>query len=138
MSDAARSAPRPPRAALLALVLPLLLLAGCSASKAVLPPPLTVTVTPADTTIVPGQTVQLTATVSDAQDSVVTWSSGVPSVAVVSRSGLVTGVSGGSVVITASVTGGSGRCLITVLDTTTVSAALVRSGSLGAGFGDGP
>lgn len=119
-----RAAPRPraaarrsSRVALLSLAAPLLLLAGCSPSKAVTPLPV-VTVTPADTSIVPGQTVQLTATVSNASDSTVTWSSGVPVVAVVSRSGLVTGVSAGSAVITATVGQASGRSIIIVHDTT--------------------
>ena len=68
----------------------------------------TVEVTPSQTQLVPGQTVQLTATARDKKGNVVTevsftWASSDASVASVSATGLVSGVSvGGPVTITAS------------------------------------
>ena len=66
-----------------------------------------------------GETVQLTATVypMDADDKTVAWESSMPGVASVSTSGLVTAVSAGSSVITATVADGSGikaECQVTV------------------------
>src|SRR3989442_4430744 len=66
-----------------------------------------------------GQTVQLTAALTDAAGSplsgrVVTWASGAPAVAKVSRSGLVAGVAAGPGTITATSEGQSGAAAITV------------------------
>src|SRR5690242_13474167 len=83
-------------------------------------PVATVTVTPASASVQAGQTVQLTATLKDANGNiltgrVVTWSSNNTSVANVNSSGLVTGVAaGGPVTITATSEGKSGTSAITV------------------------
>jgi uncharacterized protein YjdB len=82
-------------------------------------PVATVTVTPATATVVAGATVQLTATLKDAQGNVltgrpVTWASGNGSVAAVSATGLVSGVSAGSATITATSEGQSGTAQVTV------------------------
>src|SRR2546427_6891497 len=66
-----------------------------------------------------GQTVQLTAALTDAAGSplsgrVVTWASGAPAVATVSGSGLVAGVAAGPGTITATSEGQSGAAAITV------------------------
>ncbi len=88
---------------------------------AVLPPVATVTVASASATIFVGATQQLTATLRDAGNNVlsgraVTWSSSNPTVASVSTSGLVTaGTVGGAATITASSEGRSGSAAITVL-----------------------
>src|SRR5690242_563880 len=82
-------------------------------------PVATVTVTPASASVQAGQTVQLTATLKDANGNiltgrVVTWSSNNTSVANVNSSGLVTGVAaGGPVTITATSEGKSGTSAIT-------------------------
>ncbi len=82
-------------------------------------PVATVTVTPASASVQAGQTVQLTATLKDANGNiltgrVVTWSSNNPSVAGVNSSGLVTGNTAGSATITATSEGKSGTSAITV------------------------
>jgi uncharacterized protein YjdB len=79
-----------------------------------------VTVTPDAATLESlGETVQLTATASDAEgntiaDKVFTWESSDESVATVSDSGLVTAVANGTATITATVDGVSGSATITV------------------------
>lgn len=79
-----------------------------------------VTVAPPSATLVPGGTVQLTATTRDAANNVlsgrvVTWQSSDGSVATVNGSGLVTAVAaGGPVTITATSEGQSGTSSITV------------------------
>ena len=82
-------------------------------------PVATVTVTPASASVQAGQTVQLTATLKDANGNiltgrVVTWSSNNTSVANVNSSGLVTGNGAGSATITAASEGKSGTSAITV------------------------
>lgn len=80
-----------------------------------------VNVTPASPTIAAGSTVQLAATVRDEQNNpmsgvAITWTTGNAARATVSSSGLVTGVSVGTVTITANVPGGgSGGVTVTVL-----------------------
>src|SRR5256884_7913506 len=76
-------------------------------------------VTPATATVQAGQTVPLTATPRDANGAAlsgraVTWSSNSTSVATVSSSGLVSGVTPGSATITATSEGKSGTSAITV------------------------
>src|SRR5207248_5966234 len=86
------------------------------------PPPAavaTVVVSPPTASVTVGQAVQLTATLKDASSTVLTgrtvsWTSGTPGVATVSGSGLVTGVTAGSVTITATSEGVSGNAGITV------------------------
>src|SRR5213079_1429559 len=77
--------------------------------------------TPPTATVQAGQTVQLTATPRDANGAalsgrVVTWSSSNTSVATVSTSGLVSGVTPGSATITATSEGKSATASITVTD----------------------
>ena len=92
-------------------------------------PVASVTVSPASGTVAVGATLQLTATPKDANGTplvgrAVTWGSSNPSVATVSASGLVTGVTGGSATITATSEGQSGTAAITV--PTTVPVATVE------------
>jgi len=74
---------------------------------------------PSTTSLIIGSNVSLTATVlpANANNSVLTWTSSNTSVATVNSSGLVTGLSTGSVDITATSTDGSnksGKCTVTV------------------------
>src|SRR5438094_367048 len=93
-----------------------------TASVAVVCPPpavASVDVTPPSASVQAGQTVQLTATPKDANGAplsgrTVTWSSSNTSVATVSNSGLVSGVTPGSATITATSEGKSGTSTITV------------------------
>ncbi|MEK6689458.1 MAG: Ig-like domain-containing protein, partial [Gemmatimonadota bacterium] len=86
------------------------------------PPPATVAtveVSPATATPVVGQTVQLTATPKSAAGSplagrTIVWSSSAESVASVSASGLVTGLTPGQATITATADGVSGTAIVTV------------------------
>src|SRR5438874_1587686 len=82
-------------------------------------PVASVDVTPPTATVQAGQTVQLTATLKDASGNTlsgrtVTWSSNNTSVATVSSSGLVSGVTPGSATITATSEGKTGTAGITV------------------------
>ncbi|HWJ21686.1 MAG TPA: Ig-like domain-containing protein [Gemmatimonadaceae bacterium] len=82
-------------------------------------PVASITVTPTSATLVTGQTVQLTATVKDAagnvlSDRTVTWSTSDPFIALVSGSGLVTGVNAGTATITATVEGKQATATIVV------------------------
>src|SRR5207302_2551351 len=82
-------------------------------------PVASVDVTPATAMVQAGQTVPLTATPRDANGAAlsgraVTWSSNNTSVAMVSSSGLVSGVTPGSATITATSEGKSGTASITV------------------------
>src|SRR5213076_3051662 len=82
-------------------------------------PVATVDVTPPSASVQAGQTVQLTATPKDANGAplsgrTVTWSSSNTSVAAVSNSGLVSGVTPGSATITATSEGKSGTSSVTV------------------------
>lgn len=84
-------------------------------------------VTPATASVLVGGTQQLTATPRDASGNAlpgrsITWLTGAPSVATVSQSGLVTGVSNGSAVVFAASEGQSGSAAITV---STVAVASV-------------
>ena len=73
-----------------------------------------VTVTPSSAAVVAGQTIQLTATSKPAKASSFAWASSNQSVATVSQSGLVSGVSAGTATITASAAGKTGSSAITV------------------------
>src|SRR3989441_622327 len=82
-------------------------------------PVASVTVTPGTASLTVGQTVQLTATPRDANGNPLTgraisWSSSNNNIATVNGSGLVTGVTAGSVTITATSEGQSGTASITV------------------------
>ena len=91
-----------------------------TASITVNPPPVaTVTVSPASASIRVGSTVQLTATLKDANGNVltgrtVTWTSSNTKAATVNASGLVTGLATGSATITATSEGKSGTSIIKV------------------------
>ncbi|HKA58466.1 MAG TPA: Ig-like domain-containing protein, partial [Gemmatimonadales bacterium] len=79
----------------------------------------TVSVTPATATVDVGATVQLTATPRDANGNpltgrAVTWTSSDPAIATVSATGLVSGVAGGPVTITATSEGQSGTAAVTI------------------------
>jgi uncharacterized protein YjdB len=79
----------------------------------------TVTVSPSPVSVNVNWTVSLSATPRDANGNVVsgapvTWSSSDPSIAVVSSSGVVTGISVGSATITASSGAGSGSATVNV------------------------
>ena len=73
-----------------------------------------VTVTPSSASVVAGQTVQLTATSKPAKAASFAWATSNQSVATVSQSGLVSGVSAGTATITASAAGKTGSSTITV------------------------
>src|SRR2546422_743640 len=90
-----------------------------SATVAVTAPVASVTVTPATASVAVGQTVQLTATLRDANGNVlsgrtVLWTSDNVGVATVDGTGLVSGVSAGPAVITATSEGKSGSASVTV------------------------
>src|SRR5213078_1107518 len=92
---------------------------GTSAVTVTNVPVATVDVTPPSASVQAGQTVQLTATPKDANGAplsgrTVTWSSSNTSVAAVSNSGLVSGVTPGSATVTATSEGKSGTSTITV------------------------
>ena len=77
------------------------------------------TVSPATGSLAVGQTLQLTATLKDANGNTltgraITWTSGAPPLGTVSASGLVSGVAAGLVPITATSEGVSGAASITV------------------------
>ncbi|HZI22534.1 MAG TPA: Ig-like domain-containing protein [Gemmatimonadales bacterium] len=106
---------------------------------AVTVPVASVTVSPASASVAAGQTVQLTATPKDANGNAltgrtITWGSGNTSVATVSSSGLVTGVTGGSATITATSEGKSGSSAITVTAVTVPVATVTVSPATGTVF----
>src|SRR5438046_2558258 len=81
-------------------------------------PVASVAISPATTSLTVGQTVQLTATPKDSAGGtltgrMVTWASGNPSVATISGSGLVAGVTAGSATITATSEGRSSTAALT-------------------------
>ncbi len=95
-------------------------------------PVASVTVTPASATIQVGQTVQLTATTKDANGNVltgrtVTWASSIPTVATANASGLVMGIAGGPVTITATSEGKSGTAAVTVTPVPVASVTVTPS-----------
>jgi 6-phosphogluconolactonase (cycloisomerase 2 family) len=89
-------------------------------------PPATLAITPATTTIARGAGVSLTATATFSDGSTqdvttnATWSSSAPLVARVSSQGVVTGVSGGSAIITATASTSSGNISTTASITVVV------------------
>jgi glucose/arabinose dehydrogenase len=107
-------------AAPVALICALVSACGDSGGDTQAPKPVqTVTVTAPTTTIQVGQTVQLTATATDADGTVVggstfTWTTSDAAVAAVSPTGLVSGVAEGQVGITATAEGIPGTIAITV------------------------
>ncbi len=92
---------------------------GTSAITVTFVPVATVTVTPASANLAVGQTVQLTATPKDANGNTltgrtITWATSNASVATVTTSGSVKGVTAGSATITATSEGQSGSSAISV------------------------
>ena len=91
-----------------------------TASITVSPKPVSsVIVSPSQSSVVVGRTLQLTAQVTDEQGNVlsgrpITFSSGTPTVATVSASGLVTGVTAGTATITATSEGKTGTATVVV------------------------
>src|SRR2546422_5414182 len=90
-----------------------------SAAITVAAPVASVTVAPASASVAVSGTVQLAATTKDAVGNVltgrvVTWTSGTPTVATVSATGLVSGVSAGTATVTAASEGKTGSSAITV------------------------
>ena len=102
-------------------------------------PVATVTVAPGSATVNEGQTLQLTATLKDANGNVligrsITWSSSNSSAASVNGTGLVTGVTAGSATITATSEGQSGTSAITVVHLPVASVTVTpASGTVSAG-----
>lgn len=91
-------------------------------------PVASVTVSPATDTVFVAQTIQLTATVRDATNTVltdrtVTWSSAASTIATVSQTGQVSGVADGVVTITATSEGKSGTSQVTVIGPCSLSLA---------------
>ena len=84
-----------------------------------------------------GETVQLIATVipSDATDKNVVWNSDTPSVATVDQSGLVTAVSSGTAIITATAQDGgkTASCTVSVVNIDSLVSAKFRNISFGNG-----
>src|SRR2546422_1390159 len=116
----------PPMTTKLLLAAGLLVSVACNEPTS---PPVIVslTVAPSSDTVLVGRAVQLTATTRDASGNAltghaVTWTSSNSTVATVSVSGLVTGVSaGGPVTVTATSEGKSGTAAIAVIPAPTVS-----------------
>src|SRR5207247_1612618 len=102
-------------------------------------PVATVTLTPASATVNEGQTLQLTATLKDANGNTlvgrsITWSNSNPSAAGVNGTGLVTGVTAGSATITATSEGKNGTSAITVVHMPVASVTVTpASGAVPAG-----
>lgn len=100
----------------------------------VLPEPIaSITVAPANDTLLVAETVQLTATLRDAANNIVTrpvtWTSTLPTIATVSSTGLVTGVGDGTATISASADGRSASATIRVISRcSTLLAATVAVG----------
>ncbi len=98
-----------------------------------------VTVSPANASIIAGGTTQLSATLRDGNGkklsrSNVAWSSSNAEVATVSGTGLVTGVTSGFAIITAESGGASATATITVLSTPASAVTVnLQSGSLSVG-----
>jgi len=118
--------------------------AACGDGGGTITPPQTekpvasLTVTPATASVQVTGTVQLTATLFDAQGNTltgrnVTWSSSSQAVATVNQTGLVTGAGGGEVTVTATAEGRSGTAAVTV--TQPLAPGVVAGGAVGAAGG---
>jgi len=93
-------------------------------------PVASVTVSPSTASVLVGQTTTLTATLRDGNGNVltgrpITWTSSASSVATVSAAGVVTGVSGGTVTITATSEGKAGSATVTVTSPPAAIASIV-------------
>jgi Bacterial Ig-like domain (group 2) len=108
--------------------------AACQKTETAPKPTPQVTVTPANSTINVGQTVQLVASVSNTTDQTVTWASASPSIATVDANGLVTGVAAGTATITATTPGGyKGAAAVVVTASSTAGNPQVTIGSVTQG-----
>lgn len=88
-----------------------------------------VVVSPPNGSLMTGSTLQLTATLKDSQNKIITgrpiaWSSSAPALASVSETGMVSGAIAGSAKITASCEGKSGSCSITVTEAPVATVAI--------------
>lgn len=93
------------------------------------PPVATVTVTPATATLVIGSTLQFSAVMRDAGNTVlpgrdVAWSTSAPTVATVSASGLVTAVAVGTATLTATSEGRTGTATLTITNPPVASVTI--------------
>lgn len=83
----------------------------------VIPQEVGITLTPSANTVEKGQTVTVTATITNSDDLAVTWSSSDSSIATVAGNGVVTGQAAGGVTITATHSSGkTATCTITVTE----------------------
>ena len=103
---------------------------ACGSSSEPLPPVATVQLSPTDDTVNVGQTTQLSATLKDASGEIlsgrtVTWSSDSPAVASVSQTGLVTGLTDGTAIITATSENVTGSASIEVFGPCSTAVAPV-------------
>jgi alpha-tubulin suppressor-like RCC1 family protein/uncharacterized protein YjdB len=85
-----------------------------------------------------GETVQLTAVAHDAKGAevigqAVTWATSAPSVASVSKDGLVTGIAPGAATITATILGTMGSAALNVAELTVASVSVSGGGSIALG-----
>lgn len=104
-------------------------------------PVASVTVSPTSVGLRPNQTFALSATARDAAGTVLEgrqfeWWSSDPAVVVVSSDGILTGVSVGSAIVTATVDGRSDLATVTVRDSLAVVDTLLAMGVVGERYGD--
>jgi uncharacterized protein YjdB len=94
---------------------------GSASIAVILPPVASVTIQPTGASLLVGQTAQLTATPRDAAgqplNRPVSWSSTNPAIVAVNQSGLITAISPGGAMITATSEGVSGTAAVTVSGT---------------------
>lgn len=114
---------------------------GTATITVTLVPVSSVVVSPASGGVNIGATLQLSAVTKDSAGNVlsgrvVTWSSGATTLATVSSNGLVTGLTAGSVTITATSEGKSGTAALTVIDPTSTRAGYYVT-TTGTSSGDG-
>jgi uncharacterized protein YjdB len=104
-------------------------------------PVASVTVSPTSVGLRPNQTFALSATARDAAGTVLEgrhfeWWSSDPAVVVVSSDGILTGVSVGSAIVTATLDGRSDLATVTVRDSLVVVDTLLAMGVVGERYGD--
>jgi acid phosphatase type 7 len=90
-----------------------------------------ITVSPSSSTVIIGQTVQLTATVTPASvTTTIAWTSSNNAIATVSSTGLVTGVAAGGATISASGSGVTGTATVTVTTAPPPGVVMVGAGDI--------
>ena len=97
-------------------------------------PVATVEVSPSSSDLTVGQTVTLTAIAKDARGTVLpnrpaTWTTGAPSVATVSTTGVVSGIGAGSAVIFATIEGRTGSAVVSVRQLAVTSVTVAPASS---------